>query len=256
MVLTKNATVSANTGAVTLGGVISENGGSFGLAKSGGGTLTLNGASTFSGGVTLSAGTLTPGVASVGSSGNITSSAIGTGTLTLAGGTLQMNNKTLYNALAITGSATLDETTNNGVLAGPVSGGGDLTLKKHQRNQPQSAGLRRQLERLHRHDHLQRSVSRIHNLLFGSTTTELGTSPTRPLWPPTPAMACSAAAWPTPTSPSSSAPSPARHHRFRLQQLHHHLRDRRAERGHVFSGVFKNSNATATTALTKVAADC
>lgn len=128
IVLTKNATISANTGAVTLGGVISENGGSFGLTKTGSGTLTLNGASTFSGGVTLSAGTLIPGVTSVGSSGNITSSAIGTGTLTLAGGTLQMNNKTLYNGFAITGSATIDEVTNNGVLAGPASGSGDLTL--------------------------------------------------------------------------------------------------------------------------------
>ena len=119
MVLTKNATVSANTGAVTLGGVISENGGSFRLAKTGGGTLTLNGASTFSGGVTLSAGTLTPGAVSVVSSRNITSSAIGTGTLTLAGGTLQMNSKTLYNALAITGAATIDEVTDNSVLARP-----------------------------------------------------------------------------------------------------------------------------------------
>ena len=129
MVLTKAATVSANTGAVTLGGVISENGGSFGLAKTGGGTLTLSGASTFSGGVTLSAGTLKLGMSSSGASGSITSSAIGTGTLTLAGGTLQMNAQTLSNALDITGSATIDEATNNSLLVGPVSGRGDLTLK-------------------------------------------------------------------------------------------------------------------------------
>ena len=171
LVLTKNATVSANTGAVTLGGVISENGGSFGLAKTGGGTLTLNGASTFSGGVTLSAGTLKPGVASVGSSGNITSSAIGTGTLTLSGGTLQMNNKTLYNALAITGSATIDEATNNGVLAGPASGSGDLTLKNTSGTALSLQVFNGDWSGFTGTITYNGGVSKTHNLLFGSTTT-------------------------------------------------------------------------------------
>lgn len=172
MVLTKNTTVSANTGAVTLGGVISENGGSFRLSKTGSGALTLSGASTFSGGVTLSAGTLALGVASIGSSGNITNSAIGTGTLTLASGTLQMNSKTLYNVLAITGSATIDEATNNGVLAGLVSGSGDLTLNN-------TSGTANLSLLVYNGDWsgftgtitYNGGVSRTHNLLFGSTTT-------------------------------------------------------------------------------------
>ena len=232
MVLTKNATVSANTGAVTLGGVISENGGSFGLAKTGGGTLTLNGASTFSGGVTLSAGTLKLGVASVGSSGNITSSAIGTGTLTLAGGTLQMNNKTLYNALAITGSATIDEATDNGVLAGPASGSGDLTLKNTSGTAPQSASSQRRLERLHRHDHLQRRrqqnpqpAFRIHH--YGN----LGSLP-RDL------CGCQHQQWRARRRRGQCQPHRQdrhplrrRHPRFRLPRLHDQLRDRRSGRG-------------------------
>ena len=161
-------TVGSNNATTTYSGVISGLGN---VTKTGTGTLALAGASTFSGGVTLSAGTLTPGVVSVGSTGSITSSAIGTGTLTLAGGTLQMNNKTLYNALAVTGSAIIDEVTNNGVLAGPASGSGSLTLKNTsgtalslQVTNGDWSGFTGTIT-------YNGGVSKTHNLLFGSTTT-------------------------------------------------------------------------------------
>src|SRR5205814_258301 len=72
----------------TFSGVISGSAGN-GLTKAGTGTLTLAGANTFSGGLTLSAGTL-----------NINSAtAPGTGTFTISGGTI--NNTSGNNALAL-----------------------------------------------------------------------------------------------------------------------------------------------------------
>jgi autotransporter-associated beta strand protein len=69
-------TVTVNGGNLTVGGVIS--GSSFSLTKAGAGSLTLSGANTYTGGTTLSAGTL-----------NINSaSAIGSGSFTISGGTL------------------------------------------------------------------------------------------------------------------------------------------------------------------------
>lgn len=66
--------VSGNT--LTVGGVIG--GGDVSLTKTGNGTLTLSGANTFSGGMILSAGQLNLG----------NGSAVGTGTLTINGGTI------------------------------------------------------------------------------------------------------------------------------------------------------------------------
>lgn len=73
--LNANRIVTVNGNTLVAGGVI--NGSTFSLTKQGTGALTLAGANTFSGGVTLSAGTL-----------NINhASALGTGTFTIAGGT-------------------------------------------------------------------------------------------------------------------------------------------------------------------------
>ena len=72
--------VSANT--LTVGGAIG--GGAISLTKTGNGTLTLTGANTFSGGMTLSAGQLN--INNGGSSS--ANSAIGIGTFTVSGGTI------------------------------------------------------------------------------------------------------------------------------------------------------------------------
>lgn len=77
---------SSNTGGITLSGVIGNGGGGGSVAlainNTGTGTTTLSGASTFTGGVTLTAGTL---------AANTSASALGVGALTLNGGTLRLN---------------------------------------------------------------------------------------------------------------------------------------------------------------------
>ena len=75
-------TVTVNGATLTVGGNIT--GAGFGLTKAGNGNLTLAGANTFTGGVTLSAGKLN--INNSGSGG--TSSALGTGTFTISGGTI------------------------------------------------------------------------------------------------------------------------------------------------------------------------
>jgi len=77
----RQVTVAANT--LTVGGAIG--GGAYALTKAGAGVLALNGANTYSGGTTLSAGTL---ALNNGTAGTTSSSAIGPGGLTISGGTL------------------------------------------------------------------------------------------------------------------------------------------------------------------------
>ncbi len=90
--------------------------GGLSLAKVGSGTLTLNGASTFSAGTTINAGTVQAG----------NDSALGTGNLTLAGGALTSNGTTAYslpNPLVLSGGATLGDPVNNGALTFTASSG-------------------------------------------------------------------------------------------------------------------------------------
>ncbi len=88
---TQTLTVSnSSTGGYTLNGIIG-NGAGGGLVainvnSSGSGVTTLSGVNTFTGGVTVTAGTL---------AANTSASALGAGTLTLAGGTLDFNNSAL-----------------------------------------------------------------------------------------------------------------------------------------------------------------
>jgi autotransporter-associated beta strand protein len=101
--------------------------GTAGATKTTAGTVALNRASTYSGGTTLSAGTLQLGVASVGSVGAITSSAIGTDSLALNGGTLSSDStsgRTILNAITIGSNVTLGDATNTGKLT--FSAGVDL----------------------------------------------------------------------------------------------------------------------------------
>ena len=75
------ATVDANSTSLSLSGTIS--GSSAIVNKNTAGTLTLSGANTYGGGTTLSAGQL-----NINNGGDATHSAIGTGALTISGGTL------------------------------------------------------------------------------------------------------------------------------------------------------------------------
>ena len=72
-------TINTATANLTLTGVISQSGGNYGLIKTGTGELTLSGTNTFAGGVVLNQGYLNAE----------NRAALGTGTLTLAGGTLR-----------------------------------------------------------------------------------------------------------------------------------------------------------------------
>ncbi|WP_144113246.1 autotransporter domain-containing protein [Paraburkholderia sp. BCC1886] len=97
----------ANT--ATQSGVIGETGGSFGIDKTGTGTLVLNGANTYTGATTVSAGTLQVG-SSAGSSASLASDV-----QVAAGATLA-------------GYGTVDgSVVNNGVVR-PASGGGTLSV--------------------------------------------------------------------------------------------------------------------------------
>ena len=74
--MSSSRTVTVTSNNLTVGGVISGSG--FSLTKAGAGTLTLDGADTYSGGTTLSAGLLNLNNAA----------ALGSGTLTISGGTI------------------------------------------------------------------------------------------------------------------------------------------------------------------------
>jgi autotransporter-associated beta strand protein len=105
--------------------------GSGSLVKSGAATLTLSGANTYSGGTTLNAGQITLGGSSVGYGNSVTSGALGKGTVTLSGGTVQINAKELGNNLVATAgtTSTLDNAGGDGNLDGNLSGSGAVTLQ-------------------------------------------------------------------------------------------------------------------------------
>ena len=89
------------------------------LEKSGTGTLTLSTAHTYSGGTSLNAGTLALGNAN----------ALGSGTVTLRGGTLATGALTLPNAIAVEGDASISGGNAGGSHGIKViSGTGNLTL--------------------------------------------------------------------------------------------------------------------------------
>ena len=85
-----------NTGSLTFNGTGSV-AGSGSLVKSGSGSLTINTANTYSGGTSISAGTVTVGHAS----------ALGSGKVALSGGTLNLNGKSVGNDVSIKGNVSL-----------------------------------------------------------------------------------------------------------------------------------------------------
>lgn len=127
----------------TLSGVIADGSSPGTVNASGGGTLVLTGANTFSGGTTICGTTCgTAGgstVVQVSNSAPGTSSSIGTGTLTLDGGTLQVEinsaNLSFNNAMQVTANGgTLDANGTTLTFSGNItdaggSSGGTLTLQ-------------------------------------------------------------------------------------------------------------------------------
>jgi len=130
-IINNSSLVFNRFGSSSYGGVISGPGN---VTKSGEGIQALSGVNTYSGGTTLTAGTLQIGVNSSGLVGAVTNGAVGTGTLTLNGGTLSSattTGRTLLNAVTIGGNVTLGDATNTGTLtfsAGVDLGGSGRTL--------------------------------------------------------------------------------------------------------------------------------
>jgi autotransporter-associated beta strand protein len=127
LVLASSGNFNIGSGStLTISSVISGSGQS--ITKTGGGVLTLSGANTYSGGTTLNAGTLQLGASSTGS---VTNGPVGTGTLTLNGGTLSsdvgdfITTRSIANAITFGGDVTFGTNTNFGALA--FSGAGTLT---------------------------------------------------------------------------------------------------------------------------------
>ncbi len=125
--------IAANTNAA-IASVLAGDG--VAVTKSGAGVLTLSGANTFSGGLTLTAGTLLLGANSTPSAAGstVTSGPVGTGTLTLAGGRLQpapTGGKVIANPIHVADGTTTyiwDNTTADLNLNGAITGGGTLAL--------------------------------------------------------------------------------------------------------------------------------
>ena len=124
---------SAATNDLTVGAVIQDGSGSSGIIKNGAGTLFLNATNTFSGGITLNAGTL--GISVGGSLGAATAvaNAASPAQITFGGNsTFQIGNNNLLNTRPLLinpgVTATIDTGTGNtaGGVQGVISGSGNL----------------------------------------------------------------------------------------------------------------------------------
>ena len=104
-------------------------GGTIAVNKSGDGTLTVSGSNTYTGGTTVSGGTLALG-------NSLSGTPLGTGTLTLSDGVTVrstgaglINNRTVQNAVSVSGTVTLGNAVNNGtVIFNGTSLGNGVTL--------------------------------------------------------------------------------------------------------------------------------
>jgi fibronectin-binding autotransporter adhesin len=123
--LTSTGTFEMKSG--TVGAILAGSG--IALNKTTGGTVTLSGANTYSGGTTLTAGTLNLNAAGSGA----TSSAIGTGSFTINGGTIDNTTAgaitlSTNNAITLGGSFAFGGTQNLNLGTGAVTNAGDRTI--------------------------------------------------------------------------------------------------------------------------------
>jgi autotransporter-associated beta strand protein len=126
-------TTESNDVARTYAGVLQNSSGSLALVKNGAATLNLtNPNSTYSGGTTLNGGKIRVTGSSTPESGVLTSGPIGTGTLTLSGGSFDNQAaSTLGNAIVVTASTSTNVTTSGATtfaLTGPVTGAGTIVV--------------------------------------------------------------------------------------------------------------------------------
>ncbi|MBA3960372.1 MAG: autotransporter-associated beta strand repeat-containing protein [Chthoniobacterales bacterium] len=122
-VASRTITVTNAGATLTLGGVVGQDASPRGLTKAGAGTLVLSSANTFSGGLTLTSGTL-----SAGNDGSL-----GTGTFALSGGTLQAvgGSRTFANAVNFAANSTIagsQAVTFNGLVSGNATGTNAITV--------------------------------------------------------------------------------------------------------------------------------
>jgi autotransporter-associated beta strand protein len=117
--LTTSGSVDVSSGTGTLSGVIG--GTSATLVKTGGATLSLTGTNTYTGGTTLSVGTLSLG----------NSSGLGSGALTMASGTTLALGSGIApsNTVSLTTSGTVSVASGTGTLSGVISGVGAALVK-------------------------------------------------------------------------------------------------------------------------------
>jgi autotransporter-associated beta strand protein len=134
----KELVITGNTLGTTISGIIANNGGGASSVTYGGpsaGALTLSGVNTYSGGTTLNSGTLLiQGNSTPTTNGStITSGPLGTGALTLNGGTFGFSTAgtsyTIANNATVAGATTIEVASGtNEILNGNWSGSGNLTL--------------------------------------------------------------------------------------------------------------------------------
>ena len=123
---TRTATVSAST--LTIGGAIGDGGGTYGVTKSGAGTLILNGANTFTGPITASQGRLV-----LGNQANLGNSAVSRTLTVSAGAYLQLSTAmdlgaTGAGAILLTGGGSLEINPGAGQTVSLNNGSGAVTV--------------------------------------------------------------------------------------------------------------------------------